>query len=190
MINDLILKTRSYRRFDESVKIDQELLYELVDLARLSASGANLQPLKYILSNEPEKNKMIFKHLRWAGYLPEWNGPVEGEQPTGYIVMLHDKSISKSIFCDHGIACQSIRIGATEKGYGGCIIASFDKDGLTRDLDVPEHLEILLVLALGKPVEDVVLEPLGDDGNIKYYRDDNEVHHVPKRSLEGILIGK
>lgn len=188
MLKDLVLKTRTYRRFDETISIERKALVELVDLARLSASGANLQPLKYILSCDPSGNQKIFKHLRWAGYLPDWNGPQEGERPTAYIVMALDKNISKNPFWDHGIACQSIMLGATEKGYGGCIFASFDKEGVTADLDLPDQLEVLMVLALGKPVEEVVIEPLDDDGNIKYYRDADKVHHVPKRSLKSMII--
>lgn len=188
MLKEIIKKNRSYRRFDESVAISKETLKELVELARLSGSAANLQPLKYILINEKDRNAVVFKHLRWAGYLKDWDGPVEGERPTAYIVMLHDQSISKNPFWDHGIASQSIMLGAVEKGYGGCMFGAFDKEGLTADLNVPEHLEILMVLALGKPVEEVVLEPLGEDGDIHYYRDANRVHHVPKRSLESMIL--
>lgn len=188
MLRDLVLKTRSYRRFNQTKMIKIEELMELIDLARLSASGANLQPLKYIISNETEKNAMIFKHLRWAGYLPEWSGPVDGEQPSAYIVILHDKSISKTPFWDHGIACQSIMLGATEKGYGGCIFASFDKAGLRNDLKIDDNFEILMVLALGEPVEKVVIEELEKCEDIKYFRDSEQVHHVPKRSLESLII--
>ena len=35
---------------------------ELVDLARLSPSSANQQPLKDILSNEGEKNGLFLSH--------------------------------------------------------------------------------------------------------------------------------
>ncbi len=188
MLKSLIEKTRSYRRFDESIKIERETLIELVNLARISSSGANLQPLKYILINEIDENKMVFKHLNWAGYIPECAGPILGERPSAYIIMLHDKGISKNCFWDHGIACQSIMLGATEKNLGGCIFASFDKLALTNDLNVKENLEVLMVLALGKPIEEVVMEPIKEDGSIKYYRDENKVHHVPKRELNDIIV--
>lgn len=188
MLKELIEKTRSYRRFDESIKIERDTLVELVDLARMSSSGANLQPLKYILINEIEENKMIFKHLNWAGYIPEWGGPVSGERPSAYIVMLHDKNISKNCFWDHGIACQSIMLGASEKNLGGCIFASFDKLALTKDLEIQDNLEVLMVLALGKPIEEVIMEPIKKEGSIRYYRDENRVHHVPKRELKDIIV--
>lgn len=188
MIRDLIRKNRSYRRFHQEAAVDLETLRELVDLARLSASGANRQPLKYILSNDPEKNAAIFPHLGWAAYLRDWAGPEEGEKPAAYIVVLLDNEIRQAGGVDHGIAAQSILLGATEKGLGGCIIASIQKAALREALALDPRYEILLVLALGKPKETVVIDPVGPDGDIKYWRDEQGVHHVPKRALDDLII--
>lgn len=188
MLEDLIRKNRSYRRFHEDRPVSMETLRELVNLARLSASGSNLQPLKFILVSDPETNEMIFPHTNWAGYLRDWDGPAEGERPAAYIVILGDKEIRKSFGCDHGIAAQSIMLGATERGLGGCILGALGKRGLRETLDIPERYDILLALALGEPKETVALEAVGPDGDIKYYRDDEGVHHVPKRSLEEIIL--
>jgi nitroreductase len=189
MIRDLITKNRSYRRFFQEVPVERKTLEELVDLARLSPSGANLQPLKYILSCDPQKNALIFPHLAWAGYLKDWPGPSEGERPAAYIIVLLDTRIRESVGCDHGIAAQSILLGATEKGLGGCIMASIEKQGLRKALDIPSRYEILLVLALGKPKEKVVIETVDQSGNIKYWRDPEDIHHVAKRALDDIIIG-
>jgi nitroreductase len=188
MFRDLVLRTRSYRRFDQDHEIPEETLKELVDLARLSASAANIQPLKYILSQAPERNARIFPHLGWAGYLQNWHGPREGERPSAYIIILGDKEIKDSFGVDPGIAAQSILLGATEKKLGGCMIGSIKKDDLRRDLNIPGRYEILYVLAIGKPAERVVLELIGPDGSIKYYRNEEDEHHVPKRSLDEIII--
>jgi nitroreductase len=190
MLKDLVLKTRSYRRFYQEVTISQATLRDLVDLARLAASAGNKQPLKYMLSSDPQKNALIFPHLRWAGYLKEWAGPVEGERPAAYIIILGDKKLSESFGCDHGIAAQTILLGAMEKGLGGCMIASIQRHELYKVLDLlPDDYEILLVLALGQPKETVQLEPLGPNGDIKYWRTADSTHHVPKRSLDEIIIG-
>lgn len=189
LIHDLVRKSRSYRRFHQDEPVSIETLRELVDLGRLSPSGSNLQGLKYILSNEPEKNSHIFAACAWAGYLKGWPGPVEGERPSAYIIILGDTSISKSFGCDHGIAAQSIMLGAVEAGLGGCMIGSIKRANLAQSLDIPPRFEILLILALGKPKEKVVIDPLGPNGSIKYWRDENQVHHVPKRSLEDLIIG-
>jgi nitroreductase len=189
MIRDLVLKNRSYRRFYQEVDINLETLREFVDLARLSGSARNAQPLKYILSCKPERNSLIFPNLAWAGYLKDWHGPGEGEKPSAYIIILGDTAIRQSFGCDHGIAAQSIMLGATEKGLGGCIIASVDREGLRQALEIPPRYEILLVLALGKPKETVVIETVEGSGDIKYWRDSKDVHHVPKRSLSDIIIG-
>ena len=188
MLKDLVLTNRSYRRFHQEFALDLETLRELVDLARCSASGGNKQPLKYILSCDPEKNALIFPHLAWAGYLTDWPGPAEGERPSAYIIILGDRQISPSFGCDHGIAAQSIMLGATEKGLGGCMIASIKRDELSKVLGILKQHEILLVLALGKPAETVVLEPAKQDGDIRYWRDENSLHHVPKRSLDDIIL--
>lgn len=188
MIKELIMKNRTYRRFYQEVEIEQSILEELIDLARLSSSGANLQPLKYVISNSKEKNQLIFQHLKWAGYLTNWVGPVEGERPSAYIVILADKEISKNVLWDHGIACQSILLGACEKGLGGCMFGSVNREGLKSDLNIPEQYEPLLVIALGKPKETVVLEECKSSDDIKYWRDEKEVHHVPKRRLEDVIL--
>jgi nitroreductase len=188
-IKELVLKNRSYRRFHQDVRVDLNTLKELVELSRLSASGANIQPLKYILSSEPEKNELIFRNLAWAAYLKNWPGPTEGERPAAYILVLGDKRLKDAFGYDPGIAVQSLLLGAVEKGLGGCIIGSISKDSLRRDLNIPDQYEILLVVAIGKPKEIVVIEPLGPNGDIKYWRDENGVHHVPKRSLEELIVG-
>lgn len=186
-IEDLIKQCRSYRRFDENYSIKEKTLLELVNLARLGASAANLQPLKYILSYTREKNNLIFPALSWAGYLKDWPGPKEGEKPSAYIIILGDKTITANFGCDHGIASQNILLGAVEKGLGGCNIGLIDRDLLRKNLSIPEQYEILLVIALGKPKEKIVLEE-AREGNIKYYRNDKDIHHVPKRHLNEIII--
>lgn len=187
MLKGLILRNRSYRRFEESERISQGQLMEWVDLARCSASARNAQPLKYVLSADEALNAQIFENLAWAGYLIHWKGPGEGERPSAYIIMLHDTLIPGSYLCDDGIAAQSILLGAVEAGFGGCIIHSVNRNRLKESLNLPDQFEIILVLALGKPKEAVVLDEL-HGGDVKYWRDENQVHHVPKRSLEEIII--
>lgn len=185
---ELVKKNRSYRRFDGNYEIAKETLIELITLARLAASGRNAQPLKYYVNCSPAKNDLIFSTLEWAGYLKDWKGPVKEEQPSAYIVVLLDKSIADGCYCDEGIAMENILLGAVEKGLGGCIIGSIHKKELARHLKLPAHLEILNVVALGKPVEQVVLTEVGENGDIKYYRDEAEVHYVPKRSLQELIV--
>ena len=188
MLRDLIRKNRSYRRFRQQVPIEAETLRELVDLARLSASAGNMQPLRYILSCDPEKNALIFPSLAWARYIENWPGPPEGERPSAYIIVLEDKQGDHPLHCDHGIAAQSILLGATERGLGGCIIGAINKLNLRNVLSIPVRYDILLVIALGKPKENVVVEMLQPEGSIKYWRDGEGVHHVPKRSLDDIIL--
>ena len=185
---DLVSKNRSYRRFFQDHSVSTDDLRDLVELARLSASGANFQPLKYILSNSDELNEKIFSTLGWAGYLKDWSGPEEGEKPSAYIVQVHDREVCKTYACDHGIAAQSMLLGAVEKGLGGCIFANIKRDQLAQSLGLGDQYEILQVIAVGKPKEDVRIVPIGEDGSIRYYRDDAGVHYVPKRTLDDLII--
>jgi len=196
MIADLIKKNRTCRRFYQNYAVDKETLKEIVDLARLSASAGNLQPLTYIISSNPEINGRIFSCLGWAGYLKEWPGPEKGERPSAYIIILGDTERAKEFGCDHGIASQSILLGAREKDLAGCIIGSINRKKLRDIFNIDSRYKILLVLAIGKPKEEVVIERvISDDSSaagkvdsIKYWRDENGVHHVPKRSLDDIIL--
>ncbi|MDP2871469.1 MAG: nitroreductase family protein [Bacillota bacterium] len=189
MLKDLVIRNRSCRRFSESEAVDRQTLLNLVDLARLSATGNNDQPLKYILSCQPERNALIFPHVRWARHLKDWAGPQPGERPAAYIVVLGDRQVKESFGCDHGIASQSILLGAAEAGLAGCMIGSVMRDELRTALEIPARYDILLVLALGKPAETIVIEPLPPDGSTGYWRDEHGVHHVPKRPLADLIVG-
>lgn len=183
MIRELISR-RTCRYFYQAVPVGLDTLRELVDLARLSPSGHNAQPLKYLLSNEPDKNALIFTHIDLGG-----SRQLEGERPAAYIIILGDTEIAKSFGCNHGVAAQSIMLGAAEKGLGACIIANIKRDQLRQALSIPERYEILLVMALGKPKDVSVIEPIGPDGRTFPWRDEKNVRHVPKRSLDDVIIG-
>ncbi|WP_077612716.1 nitroreductase family protein [Clostridium sp. Marseille-P2415] len=189
MLKDLVFKCRTYRRFYEDVAISMKDLRDLVDLARLTASTANSQALKFRLCNTPEDNAKVFDTLGWAGALPDWDGPGEGERPSAYIIILCDLSLGKNKLYDDGVAAQTMMLGAVEKGYGGCILGNVQRTRLAEALHIdPSRYSIDLVLALGKPKEEVVIVPVKEDGDIRYYRDENQVHYVPKRELDAIIV--
>ena len=188
-LSELMERTRSYRRFKQN-PISEQTLRGLVDLARLSPSGGNIQPLKFVLSCDDATNAKIFPCTVWAGYLTDWPGPADGERPTGYVAIVLDHEISKNAGCDHGIAAQSIVLGAMEQGIGACIIGSIKQKDLCSVLQLSDQYEILLVIALGVPGETVALEEVGPDGNIQYYRAADDTHHVPKRRVDDLIIGQ
>lgn len=188
MIKELILKNRSYRRFDGSVEVPRTALKKMIELARFSASGSNNQPLKFIFCNNPVTNESIFSTLAWAGALKDWDGPDFGERPTAYIIILHDTTISNDTGVDHGIAAQSILLGAVEAGYGGCMLGSINRPKLSEILKLERQYKILLVIALGKPVENVILEDLTPGTSTNYHRDEAMNHYVPKRTLKELII--
>ena len=189
MIKELITRNRSYRRFDEAVKISSEQITKWIELARLSGSGRNAQPLKYAIVTKAEKCAKIFPFLGWAGYLTDWKGQAEGERPVAYVAVIKDLNIAENHYCDDGIAMQSILLGAVEDGFGGCMIGSVNKAKVAKLLGLNEKQELICMIALGKPAEKVVIDE-AKDGNIKYWRDEDGVHHVPKRPIDEIVIIK
>jgi len=191
MLKDLILKNRSYRGYDESFVISRDVLETLVDFARLSPASRNIQPLKFFLSNDKETNAKIQRHTIWARNLPELKLPHEGQYPTAFIVICFDSTVEQNaaqFSKDVGIAAQSMLLGAAEMGLGGIMIGSFSKEAIIKELSLADNLEPQLVVALGKPVETVVLTELPKDGKTAYFRDENDVHYVPKRSLKDIIV--
>jgi nitroreductase len=188
VIADLVARSRSYRRFHQERPVPPAVLRELIGLARLAPSAANRQPLRFVLSHTAESNARVFPHLAWAGYLPDWSGPAPGERPAAYIIILGDRRLSDPVRWDDAIAAQTILLGAAEKGLGGCIIGSVQRDALRRILGLPDRYAVLLVLALGEPAEEVVIEPVGTAGDIRYWRDAAGVHHVPKRDLDELIL--
>ncbi len=188
IFSELVRNTRSFRRFNENDPVPSEMVKELIDLARICPSAANRQPLRYRILNSPEDRQKLFPSLHWAAYLKEWPGPAEGERPSAYILVMLDTKITKEAGIDIGIAAQTILAGAVEQGYGGCMFGAIKRDAIRQDFSIPDHLEIPLVIALGKPAEKILLEETGDDGSIKYYRDSSDVHHVPKRPLSEVLL--
>jgi len=188
MLHDLIRRCRTYRRFHARRAVSNATLRQLVDLARLSASAGNKQPIRFLLSCTAERNARIFPHLRWAGYLIDWDGPAPDEQPAAYIVLLGDRRVTENVRWDDAICAWSIALGAAEQGLGACIIGAFDRNALGADLALTERYEPLLVVALGEPAETVVLEEVGPEGDIRYWRDEAQVHHVPKRRLDDLVV--
>ena len=188
MLKELVKRNRSYRRFFEEEKISLDLIREWIDLARLGASGRNGQTLKYQIVLTEDKCEEVFSNLAWAGYLSDWAGPVEGERPSAYVIMLNDEKLGKNYFSDDGIAVQNLLLGAVEEGFGGCILRAFKEKELREILQIPEDFKMIQVVALGKPKEEIIIEEMKND-DIKYWRDENQVHHVPKRKLDDLIVG-
>ena len=188
-VHELVKKNRSYRRFYQGESISEEILVELVELARISPNGKNIQCLRFGISNG-DKNEAIFKALvNWKVRIKEWPGPAEGEKPAAYIVILVDETRGKPNPEDAGIAAQSILLGAVEKGYNGCMFGSIKREELAKELGLPETQKIVLVVGLGKASETVIIDELAvGDENIGYYLDAEDRHHVPKRNMKDILI--
>ncbi len=184
MIYEKIVERRTVRKYTKE-SVPKDVLEKCVDAARLSPSGMNRQPLKYIIVDDEELLAEVFGTTSWAGYLPDYE-PSEEEMPRAYIIVLLDKDIRKNCGHDAGIAVMSISMVAYEEGLGSCILGAIERAKLRRVLNVPDNLEIVLAVALGYPAESPIVDKVGN-GDIKYWLDNNNVLHVPKRELKDIV---
>lgn len=190
MLKDLVKKSRSYRIFDEGYKLNREDLVDLIDLARFSPCGKNGQYLRFIPICKEDTLKEIYPHLSWAAYLKDWNGPVEGQRPTG-IILIVSKSGSLTdpiLSCDMGIVSQSIMLGTVEKKLGGCMIRALNRKKIMEILNLSDEYIIHVALAIGKPNQDVIIEDIREGDNIKYWMNKDKNHHVPKIILDDLII--
>lgn len=186
---ELVAATRSVRRFREREHVPMAALEALVDMARLSASAGNLQPLRWVLVNAHADCARVFGTLGWAAYLPRWSGPEVGERPAAYLVLCAEQE-RDTLQVDAGIALQTVMLGARSMGLAACVFGSVNRERLAEHLELPGAARVLYVVALGRPVEEVALEPLARDGDIKYWRDAESVHHVPKRALDDVILAR
>ncbi len=182
---EAIRNRRTIRRFLQK-PISFEILEELVDAARLAPSGGNLQAWEFIVVDEPDLCESVFSTLAWAAYLGPEGNTKEGERPVAYIISLNNKNF-KSVTpqADFGAAIENILLAAWDKGIGSCWIGSVQREKLAQILNLPQNYSIEYVVALGYPAEKAVVEE--EKGDLKYWRDSQGMHHVPKRKLEDIL---
>ncbi|NTV67947.1 MAG: nitroreductase family protein [Chlorobaculum sp.] len=185
---ELVSRSRSIRRFDESFEVSEATLRELVELACYVPSAANKQLLRFMPVTGADMLDKVFPCLKWAAYLKEWPGPEPGERPPAALVVLCRKDDIPGAACDSGIAAQTIMLGAAEKELGGCIVAAIERERLMASLDIPDAWMVLLVIVLGKPAETVVIDQIEPGGDIRYWRDEHSIHHVPKRRVDELLV--
>jgi nitroreductase len=183
---ELIKKRRTIRKFKQD-RIDRKLLERMIDAARCAPSANNLQPIKYVIADEPDIVKSIFNYVRWAGYIAPAGNPAEDERPVAYIVILLDTEVKKDYYeLDIGAAAQNIFLTALEKDIGSCWMGAIDKVKIHKLLDISDKYMINTVIALGYSSESPIMED--ESGSVKYYKDENGVLHVPKRKLQDIIL--
>lgn len=185
MIYESIKKRRTIRKFTQQ-PITPEILQKCVDAARLSPSGMNFQPLKYLVVTESKNLPKVFSTLTWARNIPGYSHAPD-EVPQAYIIILLDTNIRQSPGNDSGIAAMSISMVAYEAGLASCMLGSVDRPQLKKELKIPDHFQVLLVVALGYPREQSkAIELNGTD--TRYWFDNQGVLNVPKRQLKDVLI--
>ncbi len=186
-VREAIETRRTIRKFKQT-QIDTAELHELIDCARLAAYGANLQPLKFRTITDRGEVSKIFPHIKWAGYLPD-GGPKEGEEPTAYVAVLGDTDIKTNgaFETDAGAAVTNMMLRATELSLGTCWLGAIDREKISSELNLPENLRLLYLLAVGVPMQESRACDM-KNGDVKYFEDKDGVINVPKRSLEEIIV--
>ncbi len=182
---DIAVARRTIRQFRPD-EIPYSLLEKIVNTARLAPSGANLQPLDFIIVDREEIKKEIYSALKWAAYIAPHGNPAPGCEPTAYIVVLVDTEVRGKMYeYDVGAAMENMILTALSEGVGSCWLLNIDRDKLRAVLAVPEKYRVDSVLALGYPAEDPQVEIQGD--SCRYWKDESGRLHVPKRKLEDVL---
>lgn len=186
-VYDAIMKRRSIRKFEQK-DIDRNDLIKLIDCARVAAYGANAQPLKFAVIDDKEKCADIFPFIKWAAYLSD-GAPKENERPTAYIAVLGDTSIksSNTFEVEAGAAVTTMMLEAVEMGLGSCWLGAIQRDEIKKTLGFAENLSVVYLLALGYPSQESKICDM-QDGDVKYFLDENNTINVPKRSLEEIIV--
>jgi nitroreductase len=190
MLKDLLKGARSYRSFDRHVSPTADELADFVDHARYAPSSINLQMLKYRVVSTDAECEAVLPCLRFAAKLTDLTLPPKGHEPTAYIVICADTDVTASaeqFQKDVGICAQTVMLASSEAGFGGCMVAAFSKEKLMQALHLPQNLLPQLVLALGKPDEEVCITGPDKAGNVTYYRE-NGIHYVQKRNLKDLII--
>lgn len=191
MFLDLVKQARSHRGFRQDRKVTRQELEHLVECARFTPAARNDQVLKYYLAEKPETVAAIQPLTKWAGALAELHLPRKGAEPVAYIVICLDGSLAENpapYQRDVGIVAQTILLAAAEIGLNGCMIGSFAAGELREKLGLPEAIKPQLLLALGEGTDRIVMTDVGEDGSTTYYRDAEDIHYVPKRTLEQLIL--
>lgn len=184
---ETIYKRRTIRNFKQDI-VSEEKLKKLVDAARIAPQGANLQPLKYVIINDKKLLEPIFETIAWANYIRPAADPKDGQKPVAYILILVDSEIKREGFdIDAGAAVENLLLTAVEEGLGTAWLGAIDRKKIKQLLDIPDKYILHTLVALGYPGESPVIED-EKDNSIKYYKDENNVLHVPKRKLEDIVF--
>ena len=191
MFLDLVKQARSHRGFRQDRKVTRQELEHLVECARFTPAARNNQVLKYYLAEKPETVAAIQPLPKWAGALAELHLPRKGAEPVAYIVICLDGSLAENPAPsqrDVGIVAQTMLLAAAEMGLNGCMIGSFAAGELREKLGLPEAIKPQLLLALGEGTDRIVMTDVGEDGSTTYYRDAEDTHYVPKRTLEQLIL--
>jgi len=186
-IHELIRSRRSVRRFQPK-PVPLEVLKKMVDAGRLAPSGANFQPIRYLVVTEEKKRAKIFSTLKWAAHIRPNGDPPPGHEPVAYIILLIDERVgAKAVYnYDVGLAAENVLLAGLAEGVAGCLLLSFGRKEVTELFNLPEHLTPNLVIALGYPDEKPVYVDRSD--TYRYWRDESGVITVPKIPLDEVMF--
>jgi nitroreductase len=178
-------KNRSYRGYDQSFEVKREMLERIVAVNTKIASAKNQQVLRFKLVTKETGADIITQNMKLGGLLPELHLPFPGTEPEAFIVICSTVEPDKWVHMDVGIAAQSMLLKAVEMGLGGICIGAFNKQAVTDTFVLP--CEPVLVLAIGKPAEQIELVPVHAEEPLKYYRE-NGIHYVPKIVANDLIL--
>lgn len=183
-LNQLLVRNRSYRGYDKNRMVSTEELRRIVNVNTRIASARNQQCLRFRLVTAEERQK-ILPHIRLGGALPELHLPASGCEPQAFIVICSTQPEDRWVDIDLGISAQSMLLKATEMKLNGICIGAFNAAAITQALSLP--YPPLLIIAIGKGIEDIRLVEISEEESHAYYRNEG-THYVPKVKLDDLII--
>lgn len=186
-VYEAIKKRRTIRKFKD-IPLKNEDIMQIIDCARLAPFASNLQPLKFSVVTNRETRFKMYPHIKYAGYIPDWD-PCFEETPPVFIVVLNDTNIktTKTSEVDSGAAITNMCLAATELGIDTCWFGSVGKKEIKEILGFAQNLDITYVLGLGYGAQTGEALDIKNNDHRYYFDSDGNVK-VPKRSLKEIIL--
>ena len=148
---EIIKKRNSVRKYLEK-PVDEKILLQILEAARLAPSWRNLQCWKFVVVKNPIIKKKVIQCT--SPYNQSWLG----KEPI-IIVVCGDPQLSgfrndqHYYLVDAAIATEHLVLAATELGLGTCWLGAFDEEKMKQTLQIPENIKIVTVTPLGYPAE-------------------------------------
>lgn len=140
-----ILSKLDFRQFD-SKKVPSDMKLRVLEAARASGTGRNMQEWRFILVQEKETLKKLAEDSTSGGWVAGANFAV---------IVLSDPTLGFHGI-DAGRAVQNMELAAWEQGVISGIYTGMKDEKMRRDFAIPNTLKAVVVVGFGYPGKRIV----------------------------------